>query len=486
MTRENAVALLGISAAASWEVAKGRFWGLVNPIYAHFSPPLSKSEEGQLSKMIVPLFEALELLFPHEVENEGIFQKIQEVIEPSKSTLNNNLNDTSPMRNKKFDSTLNYGSLYYEWSPWTKFFLRCSGANLKILSHAECISDLNKFIGMGIMVFFTGLFASFSGMYCAYSVFESNWFAILIGLLWGCWVFCLDWFILSTTSRFSIFQAVPRFLLACIIALVIARPVEMVIVWDKLKSTYNEVKLAHAETVKKKIMNETMVKEKIESINRASNSADIIITKLQAQIDSLNISIRREIEGKNGNGPSCKGICDDMKAERETLNNRKQKEEGNLDSLIAQKNTIFQQVEDKYSKLKLPEEPDLSSQLEALDILTDKNKTIRYMVWFITLFFMLLECIPILLKLITSEGIYETKVRFLKTKEQLNLEREILAMQQEQDLDSHILQAIHEEFKNRIIEAEKGFLASKLKARRSELEDDIDYWGRNILKRAFN
>ena len=103
------------------------------------------------------------------------------------------------------------------------FFLFCAGADHSVLE--ECPTDVNKYIGIGGTVFFTGLLAFFSAGYAIYTVFDSWFFAILFGMIWGLMIFNLDRYIVSSMKSQGKFWrdfiiAFPRLIMAVLLALV--------------------------------------------------------------------------------------------------------------------------------------------------------------------------------------------------------------------------------------------------------------------------
>ena len=112
----------------------------------------------------------------------------------------------------------------------TSFFLICSGADSSLLQKTP--TDTSKYAGMGATIFFTGLFAALAAGYALYTVFDNVWIASLSGLFWGLMIFNLDRYIVSSMrkeGKFSkeLWMAVPRIILAIIISIVIAKPLEM-------------------------------------------------------------------------------------------------------------------------------------------------------------------------------------------------------------------------------------------------------------------
>jgi hypothetical protein len=130
-----------------------------------------------------------------------------------------------------------------------RFFWFCAGTPVEIIDKYS--TEHAKFLGIGATIFFTALFAGLSGGYALYFVFSGTsmaWVAsVLFGILWGLAIFNIDRYIVSSIKKTSkglkqLYQASPRIILAILIAIVIARPLELRIfdkeIHDKLKERY--------------------------------------------------------------------------------------------------------------------------------------------------------------------------------------------------------------------------------------------------------
>lgn len=144
----------------------------------------------------------------------------------------------------------------------TRFFWFCSGAHIDTLKKYPI--EHNKYVGIGATIFFTALFASLSGGYAMYFVFNGDafavGFAILFGLLWGTAIFNMDRYIVSSINKEGstnqqILQASPRILLAIMIGVVISRPLELKIfdkeIRQKLKTAYLKGQHRKIDTLEK-------------------------------------------------------------------------------------------------------------------------------------------------------------------------------------------------------------------------------------------
>ncbi len=139
------------------------------------------------------------------------------------------------------------------------FLCTCAGVDKEILK--QCPSEWNKYSGIGATILFTGTLAALSGGYALYTVFRSGDLsqidtnaiipAILFGILWGFIIFNLDRFIVSTFRKSEsdswrvrlgkdLLQALPRIILAIIIAIVISKPIEVKIFENRLAEQIKE------------------------------------------------------------------------------------------------------------------------------------------------------------------------------------------------------------------------------------------------------
>lgn len=158
-----------------------------------------------------------------------------------------------------------------------RFFILCSGADKDILY--QCSTEWNKYAGIGGTIFFTGLLASLSGGYALYTIFRGDTtaflYAILFGITWGFVIFNLDRFIVSSIKKEGniqkeILQATPRFILAIIISIVIAKPLEVRIFESRIEQQILEDKIQKLVDEKlslDKLNNLTTLKNTIESQN---------------------------------------------------------------------------------------------------------------------------------------------------------------------------------------------------------------------------
>lgn len=185
----------------------------------------------------------------------------------------------------------------------------CSGADTDLLEQSPK-SEQIKYAGVGGTVFFTALMAFIASAYALYTVFDHVWLALLFGLLWGLLIFNLDRFIVSTikksdNKRKEFLQAAPRIALAIIIAVLIAKPLELKIFEKEIDQVLleqkNDMLLANQEQVKALYSNE--INQKNAQIAAIENA----LAKKEAEVKNYYDTFISEAEGTAGTGLVGKG-----------------------------------------------------------------------------------------------------------------------------------------------------------------------------------
>ncbi|MFY0605839.1 MAG: DUF4407 domain-containing protein [Cyclobacteriaceae bacterium] len=293
------------------------------------------------------------------------------------------------------------------------FFWSCAGTNQHIL--VNCPTDSSKYVGIGATVFFTGVFAALSGGYALFTIFDSIWIAVAFGLLWGLMIFNLDRFIVSSMRksdqpRKELFTALPRLVLAVLISIVIAKPLELKM-FDK--EINGELALMSQEH---KALEEQSVRYRFESENVRLNQE---VTALKNEInvlaekrDELRIIAQQEADGTGGSGKRNAGpIYQIKKADADRVEEELKALRSTNDLLIAEKlNAIAKNNELALVALASLEEQNLNglaSRLDALGRLTEKSSAIWLANIFILFLFLAIETAPIFVKLISSKGPYD-------------------------------------------------------------------------------
>jgi hypothetical protein len=182
-----------------------------------------------------------------------------------------------------------------------RFFWLCSGSNLKILDSA--LTEGAKYAGIGATIFFTGIFASIAATYAIFTFTDNIWLSSLFGLVWGGMIFNLDRYIVSSMRKSNSWKkewtmALPRIVLAIIISLVIARPLELKI-FEKEIAT--ELLLMNDEIAQARIDSTNSYYKKLISTNQKDIDQLLeAVASLQRQRDELRAIASAEADGTGG------------------------------------------------------------------------------------------------------------------------------------------------------------------------------------------
>lgn len=167
-----------------------------------------------------------------------------------------------------------------------RFFILCSGAVPEVIY--QCPTEWNKYSGIGATIFFTGILASISGGYALYSIFMSEEnalnYSIFFGLLWGFMILNLDRFIVSSIRKEGnwkreLLQVTPRIILAVIISIVIAKPLEVRIFQDRIAQQI-------LENERNKLAEEKLNIDKLNDLTKLANEIADLDSE-RARLDSL-------------------------------------------------------------------------------------------------------------------------------------------------------------------------------------------------------
>lgn len=299
----------------------------------------------------------------------------------------------------------------------TTLFWLCSGANIATLR--QCPTEQSKYAGIGATVFFTGLLAAFAGGYALYTVFDNLWVAALFGAVWGLLIFNLDRFIVSSMRKEGEFKrellmALPRFVLAILISVVIAKPLELKIFEKEINSELvimQQQQLARQESKVKARYAWTQDSLKNE-INQRKQEVQL---KMQQRDELVRIA-REEADGTGGSRRKNLGPIYKVKKENADVAERE------LALLIEKNVREVRLLEEKIlrndsllsAEIASLENVTLSgpaARMEALSRLTQQNDAMWWAEWFIILLFVALETSPVAVKLMSPKGPYDNLLK---------------------------------------------------------------------------
>ncbi len=297
------------------------------------------------------------------------------------------------------------------------FFWFCSGADTELLK--KCPTETSKYTGIGATVFLTGVFAFLSASYALYTVFDNVWSAILFGLVWGIMIFNLDRFIVSSMRKErkphrELLMALPRLILAVLISIVIARPLELKIfekeIAPELVLMQQEKYAAQEEQVRSRFLPGQ------DSLQLQIDGLKAEIVAKQSQRDDLLRMAREEADGTGGSmrrnpGPIYKlkkADADKADAELKVLMAENNALIKSMQTMKAASVTAMNRELDALSRSPM-DGP--AARMEALDRVTQHSDAILWAHWFILLLFIAIETAPVFVKLVSPRGPYDSLLR---------------------------------------------------------------------------
>ena len=299
----------------------------------------------------------------------------------------------------------------------TTFFWNCSGADIALLK--KCPTESSKYVGIGATIFFTGLFAAFSGGYALFTVFDSFIIALLFGFVWGLMIFNLDRYIVSSMKKEGTWGrelalATPRILLALLISVVIARPLELKIFEKEIEPELIVMEQETYERQEKQLR--SRFAPSLDSLRLEINALKNEVAAKGKQRDELVRIAQEEADGTGGSrrrnlGPIYKikkANADAAELELSLLIINHQRKISVLEKRISVTDSLMTV---QYNALEKSKINGLAARMEALNRITTNSQAVAWAHWFILLLFIAVETAPVFVKLISNKGPYDNLLR---------------------------------------------------------------------------
>jgi hypothetical protein len=368
----------------------------------------------------------------------------------------------------------------------TRFFWFCSGAHIDTLEKYPI--EHNKYVGIGATIFFTALFASLSGGYAMYFVFSGNplavLFAIFFGLIWGTAIFNMDRYIVSSINKQGsgnqqLLQAMPRILLAIMIGIVISRPLELKIfdkeIRTKLKTAYLKGQHSKIDTLQKTYTQKYgMELGKNSELKKEKDS-------LEKDINRTRFQLNQEVFGDKTNQTSgIVGYGTYAKQKQQVL----QEKEERLKTVTAELDKMDQYLGERknYEGLngtRLFSEHQLDSLANVAGF-ADRNWALGQISYnsngsrdvdtylaqsFIGYLFILFECLPVFVKLMSPKGPYDVALSKLS-------EANIYQAEKEKDLEIDVTDRLYDESLKTNVDRQKEVIGERAKRRHERFQNE--------------
>jgi hypothetical protein len=368
-------------------------------------------------------------------------------------------------------------------NPVERFLIWSAGADHEVLAQESCLTERYKYESIGTTVLLTSVMAFFSGGYALFTVFGSLSISCAVGAAWSCVIFNLDrFFILSanrgkSASKWQFFAASSlRLSIAVLLSLVVAKPLELRLFESEINQELQQEKIEKLIGATKKQQEEWDSSSESKRINEIEVEIQDLTKKIEQRSnrrDRVSSEAIGEAVGKGKTGIAGKGgIYKDLNEQKnqltqeiQNLENQKQKRENEKKEL---QESLKQRLKSPILNLNIATQQELEKQtgslldrLTALERLSKKDSTVATTNLLVTLLFIIIEISPILVKMLSKEGLYESlineKENYENSKEHLRRikEQEILKIEELKDLELKVQNFIVEYLRHKEISKEK-------------------------------
>ncbi len=293
-----------------------------------------------------------------------------------------------------------------------QFFIICSGSDTEILKGCSK-GEQNKYAGIGATVFFTAVMAFIASSYALYTVFDNWLIAAFFGMIWGLLIFNLDRFIVSTIKKRDniwkeLIQASPRIVLAIIIAIVIAKPLELKI----FEKEINQVLLEEKNGLTKANQNQiaTQYAPEIKGLQKEIKTQQQQIDSKEAEVNALYDTYISEAEGTKGTLKVGKGpVYAEKRQKHDALLTELQQLKADNKAKIKASEASIATLKSNYKEQVVSSQPIIDNY----DGLMARVNALGELPWlpsfFIFLLFLAIETSPIFAKILSPKGEYDFK-----------------------------------------------------------------------------
>ena len=299
-----------------------------------------------------------------------------------------------------------------------KFLVICSGSSTELLKKTP--TDVNKHVGIGGVILFTGILAALSSGYALYTIFDNYYAAVGFGILWGLMIFNLDRYIVTSMKKQGnwfrqLFIALPRIAVAILLGIVISKPLELKIFEKEINKQLNIIVNRNKAELQKSI--DARYVDLAKPVDEERKKIFSQIDTLRKEYNLAAAELEKEVvgtqtettTGREGYGPNAKRKAelkqqkfDEMQAYSEQMKPRLEELNKEIDSFIDQKEKELadaKPTEENYNGF--------AARMQALNELGANNPILGTAAIFIALVFISLETAPVLVKLIAPKGPYD-------------------------------------------------------------------------------
>lgn len=273
-----------------------------------------------------------------------------------------------------------------------RFLLSCSGVDIETIR--RCTSaEVKKYTLIGTCVLIPTILSLFTGGYSIFLISKGNYtLTFILAMVWAWVIFTLDRALVANTKSNKLSLGfLGRCILALFISILISRPIEILIFNDIITQKAGKDLAEKKVEASSRLEGIITIKEK-----NLSNIDSLEEANYNNYVHEMQYGDKTQGRGR-GKGKvatemeeNAKRYTEKTKAERAIL-------QSDIDSLKRERINVEKNVQTNYAS-------GLVGNLALLDAVAEENTTVYWALWLISIFFFILELLPIIIKITSMSG----------------------------------------------------------------------------------
>ncbi len=324
-----------------------------------------------------------------------------------------------------------------------RFFIFCAGSDEDILKRCPR-SEHIKHAGFGALVLVPATLGLFSMTYAISTFVKNPYLYILAGIIWAAIVFIFDRFIISTFRKkdsvlkdISSLTFLSRLIFSVFVGIAVAHPLVLLYFHESIDVNMDEVAHAKIDSIENVFqIQKKSLQLQTDTLGRNLNGlSDTIHSQEGILHDEIKGVVRSDDKttGKSGEGPTFKYDTAYLQKLYNDLAQTKQSNEAKKIEIAVAITKLDSARSSKINRLTFSR--DYLEREKALGRLSGENRIINITTWFLIIFFILVDVLPVTWKGLTTRGPYDEYLNEIEVK----IKNEV----QERMIDSETRLAIH-------------------------------------------
>ncbi|MDH3745532.1 MAG: DUF4407 domain-containing protein, partial [Acidobacteriota bacterium] len=298
-----------------------------------------------------------------------------------------------------------------------RFFLWCAGSDFRVLEQVPR-SEIVKQIGYGTLVVIPAILALFAMTYAVSTLTENPAVYFGGGFVWSMIVFCFDRFIVSTFRKSestinditsTVFFS--RLVFAAFVGVIVAHPLVMLYFNDTIEERLARDGRGKVAAIEAGFNQKRQaLQESIDSLKTEVRDRERERNEYQAQlVDEIDGVISGRTTGIPGRGASAEEKKLQLQIAQQELDAARDRNVGEI--AILQEEIVGLQRRNLEEQAGFEQSYDYLARAGALEALAAEAPHVNKVKWFLILFFVFVDTLPILFKGLTPRGPYDEKLQ---------------------------------------------------------------------------